>query len=57
MDPALATALAPLIAALSTAILMYAAYHWPTGRNERDDEPSGRHARRSSRRRRKRDED
>lgn len=37
MDPALATALAPLIAALSTAVLMYAAYHWPAGRNERDD--------------------
>jgi hypothetical protein len=30
--------LAPLIAAVQTAILMFAAYHWPTGRNEHDDE-------------------
>lgn len=38
LDPNIATALAPLIAALSTAVLMFAAYHWPQGRNEHDDE-------------------
>lgn len=38
MDPALATAMATLASAISTAIIMFAAYHWPSGRNEHDDE-------------------
>ena len=37
LDP-LTLALAGLLTAVQTAILMYAAYHWPAGRNEHDDE-------------------
>jgi Na+/H+ antiporter NhaB len=38
MDPALASALATIASAISTAVIMYAAYHWPAGRNEVDDD-------------------
>lgn len=35
LDP-LAVALAGLLTALQTAILMYAAYHWPAGHHRPD---------------------
>jgi hypothetical protein len=38
MDPALAAALTPFLSALGAAVLMYATYRWPSGRNKRDDE-------------------
>lgn len=38
MEPSLAAPLATIASAIATAILMYAAYHWPAGRNEADDE-------------------
>ena len=37
MSEALQIALAGLFTAIQTAIVMYAAYHWPTGRNDHDD--------------------
>lgn len=43
MDPTLASALATVASAISTAIIMYAAYHWPSGRNEADDEGGSHH--------------
>jgi hypothetical protein len=46
MDQTTASLLAPLITAICTAILMYAAYNWPSGRNRRDDKedrPKGKH--------------
>lgn len=46
MDPSLATPLATLASAIATAILMFAAYHWPAGRNEADDE-RGSHVKRN----------
>jgi hypothetical protein len=44
MAEALQIALAGLLTAIQTAIVMYAAYHWPAGRNDHDDhEHGGRH--------------
>ena len=42
MDPSVAAALSMLASAVSTALLMYSAYHWPAGRNEHEDD-SGAH--------------
>jgi len=43
MDPAISQALATLIGALATAVLMYASYNWGPGRGGRrkksDDTP------------------
>jgi hypothetical protein len=47
VDPSIAALLSTLISAVSTAILMFAAYHWPAGRNESDDRKpkrKGKHA-------------
>ena len=38
LDPSIAAILSTLVSAASTALLMYAAYHWPAGRNEADDD-------------------
>jgi len=39
-------ALAGLVTAVQTAVVMYAAYHWPQGRQHDDeDDEDGKHAR------------
>lgn len=38
VDPSIASAVATIASAIATAILLYATYHWPSGRNEHDDE-------------------
>jgi hypothetical protein len=38
LDPALASGVGALLSAAATALLMFAAYRWPAGRNRSDDE-------------------
>ena len=38
MDPSLAASIATVASAASTALIMFASYHLPSGRNEHDDE-------------------
>jgi hypothetical protein len=45
LDPALAGGIGAFLSAAATALLMFAAYQWPAGRNHADDEHHHHHHR------------